>query len=148
MKKIHLKIAKLLDKSVSIFLLIASISLILFMVLKVSTEFIDFTNYAVKILSSDVSARGDLMEFFTAKHLHGVTLIILLVKAYKILMSYAEDHHIDIRYIIEIAVIGSVLELLFNSSDYSHVMQVIFLILGLGGALIYHKYYQYDESKE
>ena len=74
--------------------------------------------------------------------------MILLVKAYKIVTSYADDHHVDIRYMIEIAIIGSILELLFNASGYTPIMQIVFAILALGCAVIYHRWYSFEGEKK
>ena len=63
-------------------------------------------------------------------------------------MSYADDYLIDIRYMIEIAIIGSIFGILFNAADYSTVMQIVFVVLGLGSAVIYHIFYNYDGPQE
>lgn len=48
--------------------------------------------------------------------LHTIAFTIVLVKAYKILISYAQTRSINIKFLIEIAIIGPTIELLFNSS--------------------------------
>lgn len=143
MVNLEQKITKILDKSVSIFLLITAISLVVFMFIQVGFELIDLFHNMIEVQTADNANRGSLLNKLNAEYLHGVALIILLVKAYKIVMSYADDHHIDIRYMVEIAIIGSILELLFNADYYTVTMQIVLVVLGLGSAVIYHIFYPF-----
>ena len=45
--------------------------------------------------------------------LHAVARTILVLKAYRILVSYLRSHHVTVKYILEIAIIASVVELFF-----------------------------------
>lgn len=63
--------------------------------------------------------------------LHDIAFTIVLVKAYNILMEYAKHKHINIKYIIEIAIIAPIVEIIFNYASYSFPM-----IIFLGGLAI------------
>lgn len=69
--------------------------------------------------------------------LQAVATIVILVKAYKILMSYVKTHHLSIKYLLEINFTATSLELLFNEASYSLEMKILFLILWLSSLLIY-----------
>lgn len=69
--------------------------------------------------------------------LQTVATIVILVKAYKILMSYVKTHHLSIKYLLEINFTATSLELLFNEASYSLEMKIIFLILWISSLLVY-----------
>lgn len=137
-------LVKKLNKATSFFLLVATIALVVFMVGQTFFIVTDIYYNFIEILSVAPKERFALVSKLNIEYLHMVSLMILIVKAYKILTSYVGDHHVDIKYMIEIAIIGSMLELLFNSGDYTAVMQIVFAGLGLGGAVIYHYWYHFD----
>lgn len=58
--------------------------------------------------------------------LHAIAFTIVLVKAYKILVAFAEVHYFNLKFLIEIAIIAPIIELLFNSRQYSLEMNILF----------------------
>lgn len=75
-----------------------------------------------------------------------VPITIILVKAYKILLEYAKTQHVNIKYVLEIAITAPVVEIVFNFSEYND-MQLYFM----GGltvlmSLVY--LYFYDTLKQ
>lgn len=143
----YTKVAKKLDLAVSFFLTMVAISIVLFMLSQLVFMVGALFHNVMEVIAASRVDRVSIVNKLNLDYLHSVALIILLVKAYKILMSYADDHHVDIRYMIEIAIIGSILELLFNSGDYSSTMQLVFAVLGLGSAILYHYWYPFEGSK-
>ena len=78
--------------------------------------------------------------------IHAVPITIILVKAYKILLEYAKTQHVNIKYVLEIAITAPVVEIVFNFSEYDD-MQLYFM----GGltvlmSLVY--LYFYDTLKQ
>lgn len=78
--------------------------------------------------------------------IHAVPITIILVKAYKILLEYAKTQHVNIKYVLEIAITAPVVEIVFNFSEYND-MQLYFM----GGltvlmSLVY--LYFYDTLKQ
>lgn len=58
--------------------------------------------------------------------IHAVPITIILIKAYKILLEYAKIQHVNIKYVLEIAITAPVVEIIFNFSEYDH-MQLYFM---------------------
>lgn len=74
--------------------------------------------------------------------IHAVPITIILVKAYKLLLEYAKTQHVNIKYVLEIAITAPVVEIIFNFTGYDHI-QLIFM----GGftvimSLIYLYFYE------
>ena len=84
---------------------------------------------------------GVTHEQMQASLLHTIAFAIVLVKAYKILQSYAETHHINLKYLIEIAIIAPTVELLFNSYSYSLGLNILFGAFAFGNMVLYLFFY-------
>lgn len=69
--------------------------------------------------------RQSVLNGINADFLHNIAVLLILMKAYRILVEYMRHHHIDIKYMVEIAIIACVLELLFNSANYTEDMRMI-----------------------
>ncbi len=84
--------------------------------------------------------------------LHGIAHAIVLVKAYKILMSYLKTHHVNIKYLVEIAIIAAAVEIIFNSTSHTLQMNLVFGafgVLNLGLYLFfYEKFKEMGQEKE
>jgi hypothetical protein len=85
-------------------------------------------SFSADLSSGNTGVEGDLHEQVT-QWLQTVATVAILVKAYKVLMSYVKTHHLSIKYLLEINLTASSLELLFNEASYSLEMKIIFLIL-------------------
>jgi uncharacterized membrane protein (DUF373 family) len=81
--------------------------------------------------------RGFLNPENDERILHEIAYAIVLVKAYKILISYLKIHHVNIKYIIEISIIASAIELIFHYDTHSDVVLGIFAVFGIANLLIY-----------
>jgi hypothetical protein len=133
------RVEEFLDKVVSYAVLIPTVVLILFMFLHSTIGVLIFSR---EILSMFYS--GEIVNFHSQAimWLEVVATIVILVKAYKVLMAYFKNHHLSVKYLMEITFTASLLELLFNSASYELEMQIIFLILGLSTLLLYLVFYQ------
>ncbi|MBU1044583.1 MAG: hypothetical protein KJ915_09350 [Candidatus Omnitrophica bacterium] len=138
MKKIKNNTEAILDKYASYAALIPAISLIIFMLMH---AFLGILNFAHDI-SRMINTR-DFGNFHPQSliWLEVVATIIILLKAYKVLMSYVKNHHLMLKDLLEITFTASWLELLFNASKYELDMKIIFLVLGLSSILIYLIFY-------
>lgn len=85
----------------------------------------------------DPADRQQILNALNVEFLHTIALLIVLMKAYRILVEYMRWYHIDIKYMMEIGIIASVLELMFNYQNYSEDMRYIFLGIAVSFATIY-----------
>ncbi len=74
--------------------------------------------------------------------MHAVARTILVLKAYRILVSYLRTHHVTVRYMLEIAFIASVVELFFAYDLHDYQTKMIFAVFGLVGVALYLYFYE------
>ena len=65
----------------------------------------------------------------TEEILSVVTIILVLVKSFKILVWYSKYHHIAIKDLVEIAIIALLMEVVFNFSIHSMAINWLFAVL-------------------
>lgn len=100
-------------------------------------------------------ANGGIMSFAAPEEaIHTVPITIILIKAYKLLLEYAKTQHVNIKYVLEIAITAPVVEIIFNFHGYS-IQELTFLgIFMVITAVIYLYFYprikegELDYSKE
>lgn len=73
--------------------------------------------------------------------LYSVAIVIILVKAYRILLFYMNKHHVSIKYIVEIAIIAPAIELIFVPDGRSFGLNIVYAAFSLGSLLIYVIYF-------
>ncbi len=73
--------------------------------------------------------------------LHTIAFTIVLVKAYKILISYAETRHINIKFLVEIAIIAPTIELVFNARGYPVEVMTLFAAFAFCNLIAYLFFY-------
>lgn len=74
--------------------------------------------------------------------LHTIAFTIVLVKAYKILVAFAEVRYFNLKFLIEIAIIAPIIEIIFNSKQYPIEMNILlatFALLSLTAYLLFYK---------
>jgi uncharacterized membrane protein (DUF373 family) len=128
--------------SISIYLLMFLVALFVFYKVIILIYYIGFSVYW-EIISS---VAGDL-EFIDGKSWSGIflienflsniTFILILVKAYRILESYAKHHHIEIVDLVEIAIIALIMEVVFNFSVHSLSINILFWAVWVALLVIY-----------
>ncbi len=79
--------------------------------------------------------------------LHAVARAIVVLKAYRILVSYLRSHHITVKYILEIAIIASVVELIFVYDLHNFETKIIFAVFALVGLALYLYFYEGKNSE-
>ena len=122
-------IALIMNFIVSGYVYFVAFMLVLYMVstLVTSVLSIGFEMYDLASSSSGLFATPERTALELGL-LHTIAFTIVLVKAYKILIAYAETRHINLKFLMEIAIIAPVIELIFNSNAYS--FQVMALLAG------------------
>lgn len=69
--------------------------------------------------------------------LHSVALVLVTIKAFRILVSYLRTYHVSIKYIMEIAIIASTVELIFASETLNWWQALLFAVFGLGNLTLF-----------
>lgn len=133
---------KITDFIVSSYVYVIMLTLVayMFITLVEGAQFIfaSITNLPV-FLSDDPEAI--LTEQVHFGLLHTIAFAIVLVKAYKILQSYAETQHINLKFLVEIAIIAPTVELLFNTTTYSLGINILFAAFGFANLAAYLFFY-------
>lgn len=125
------KTVPFLNGCISFVAFVTAATLVLYMLVVIITGTYDAANtvYQTVLLESD--ERQSIFNALNGSFLHNVAVLLILMKAYRVLVEYMRHHHIDIKFMVEIAIIASVLELLFNYAAYSIEMRYIMLGLAV-----------------
>lgn len=135
-------IAQLMNYIVSGYVYFVAITLVFYMVsslvtgvLGVATALLDISNSMKEILSAPE------LSVLEVDLLHTIAFTIVLVKAYKILISYAQKRHVSIKYLVEIAIIAPTIEIVFNSQKYPIEFNILFAIFAFVNLIAYLHFY-------
>jgi uncharacterized membrane protein (DUF373 family) len=82
-----------------------------------------------------------MMDRTPRNFLHDIAIIIVMVKAFRILVSYLQDHHISIKYIVEISIIAPAVELIFAADKHVLWLNVIFAAFSVSTMIVYYGFY-------
>lgn len=136
-------IAEIMNFIVSGYVYFVAFTLVLYMmgslitgVLSVATGLLDISSSAKVILSAPERTALELTL------LHTIAFTIVLVKAYKILIFYAQTRHINIKFLIEISIIAPTIEIIFNSKNYSLEMIGVFGLFAFLNMVTYLFFYK------
>lgn len=72
-----------------------------------------------------------------SKTLHDLAVLVVLVKAYRILLYYYQEHHISITYIVEISIIAPAIELLFAPTNHTLGVNILLATFGIANLILY-----------
>ena len=140
--KDHPNIIKATDKIVSGYVFWITVLLITYMMINLLRWVASFILVNWNAIASgtffEVTASQDVWE---TKILHAIALTLVLVKAYRILIEYTKSHHINIKLLVEICIISSFIEVIFNYAGHSLWLSVMFGVFGLANLLIYMVFY-------
>lgn len=126
-----------LDTLFSFFVFITIVILAAYMAVRISTQGIMFMQHVQSGLYFD----QEFMDVHSRRALHSIAEVIILIKAYRILVSYLNTHHVAIKYIVEISIIAPAIELVFASDMHSMATNITFAIFGLANLVLYLMYY-------
>lgn len=126
-----------LNGCISFVAFITALTLVVYMLVVIVTGTFDTANVIFNMVFMEHDERQRIFTILNAEFLHNVAVLLILMKAYRILVEYMRYHHIDIKFMIEIAIIACVLELLFNFASYSIEMRYILAGLAVAFAGFY-----------
>lgn len=135
-------LVRILNKALSFVAFLTAATLVVYMLVVIVTGTLDVANLMLGTVLLDPAERQSIFNGLNPEFLHNVAVLIVLMKAYRILIEYMRYHHIDIKYMVEIAIIACVLEILFNYKEYSENMLWIFLTLSVTFLALYT--FKYD----
>jgi len=144
------KVLKTTNKLVSLYVFAVAILLVIYMLV----NFIGWLGNFAQLLFSLLSWEAEISNWLTTASrwevgtevLHFIAFTIVLVKAYNILIEYAKHQHISIKYIVEIAIIASVVEIFFNTYALDIETKVLFAVFWLWNLALYLIYYPIIEK--
>jgi uncharacterized membrane protein (DUF373 family) len=136
-------VAEIMNHIVSGYVYFVAFTLVLYMVsslvtgvLGLVTGLFDISSSAKVLLAAPERAALELQL------LHTIAFTIVLVKAYKILIAYAETRHINVKYLVEIAIIAPTIELIFNSRSYALEINILFALFAFCNLVAYLFFYK------
>lgn len=83
-----------------------------------------------------------LFVFDLQQILHEVAFLIVFVKAYRLLIFYLENHHVSIKYIMEISIIAPAIELIFATGNQPLQVNILFGLFSFANLIVYLVYYR------
>ena len=134
-------IARLLDKGVSLYAYGAAIMLVIYML---STFLAGAWNFFSEF-QTIIGSQGEERHLVEIELLAFIAFTIVMIKAYRILISYAKTQHVNIKYLTEIAIIAPAIEILFNSRGYQLPILILLACFGTANLIIY--VWKYEEFK-
>ncbi|MAZ56629.1 hypothetical protein CL653_02470 [bacterium] len=126
-----------LNLCISFVVFITALSLVVYMLASFVTGTYDVAFQIFDTLFLSPADRQLVLNGLNADFLHTIALLIVLMKAYRILVEYMRFYHIDIKYMMEMGIIASILELLFNYQSYSQDMRYVLLGIAVSFTTIY-----------
>ncbi len=73
--------------------------------------------------------------------LHEAALLIVFVKAYRVLLNYYKQHTVSIKYIVEISIIAPAIDVVFGSASRDIWITILFTVFSLGNLVLYLYFY-------
>ena len=118
-----------LDKLVSFIILLIALRLVLYMLTNLFVVFQEMATGNIWLSGHD----DEMLDW--------IVLYIVMVKAYKVLVSYARHHHISIRYVTELVIIACFVELIFEQ-HMSELFRALLGAVGISSLFLYLYFYQ------
>lgn len=109
----------------------------LFLCYKVISAIIIHASHLWEMTQQWLAEVGRMSIVLTEEILSVVTIILVLVKSFKILVEYSKHHHIQIRDLVEIAIIALLMEVVFNFTIHSMAINWLFAIFGATLLIVY-----------
>lgn len=114
-----------LNGCISFVAFITALALVIYMLIAFITGMFDVSLLMFDTIFLEPDKRQAIFNSINADFLHNIAVLLILMKAYRILVAYMKYHHIDIKFMVEIGIIACVLELLFNFQQYTEDMQMV-----------------------
>lgn len=126
-----------LNVCISFVAFITALSLVVYMLVSFIMGTYDVALQILDTIFLKPAERQSIVSALNVEFLHTIALLIILMKAYRILVEYMRYYHIDIKYMLEIGIIAPILELLFNYQSYTADMRYILLGMAVSFGFIY-----------
>ena len=123
--KLAERITHFTDIAFSALIFLTVIALLGFSALKVGTLFVDIVEHTTSV-----------------NIIHNVVYIVVLLKAYKILVYYLQSHNLSIKYLMQISIIAPAIEVIFASDAQPLSISILFAVYSLANLVIYLIYYR------
>ncbi len=136
------RVVPFFNKCVSFVAFITTLSLVIYMLVAFVTGTMDVAVLMFDTVFLSPVDRQQILNSLNGDFLHNVAVLLILMKAYRILVDYMRFHHVDIKFMVEIGIIAGILELLFNSSEYTSYMQLLLAAMTVSFLAIY--VFRYD----
>lgn len=131
-----------LNGCISFVAFITALALVIYMLIAFVSGMMDVGFLMFDTVFLEPVDRQKILGALNGDFLHNIAVLLILMKAYRILVEYMRYHHIDLKYMIEIGIIACILELLFNSTAYTPHMQII--LAALAGTFVAVYAFRYD----
>lgn len=139
------KLIRHIDKLFSLFVFASIVLLAVYMTVRIGAGAYHFFG---NIFSGALFMDEQLLNEANRQALLSIAEVLILMKAYRILVSYLTSHHISVEYIVEISIIAPAIELLFAYDAYDVPTKIILGVFGLANLFFYLHYFgpEHDES--
>jgi uncharacterized membrane protein (DUF373 family) len=131
-----------LNGCISFIAFITALSLVMYMLVSFISGMFDLSLLMYDTVFLDPAERQSIFNVLNSDFLHNIAVLLILMKAYRILVEYMRFHHINIKFMVEIGIITVVLELLFNSQQYAEDMRIVMVAMAVAFLAIYA--FRYD----
>lgn len=131
-----------LNGCISFVAFITALALVIYMLIAFVSGMFDVGLLMFETVFLEPGERQSILNSINSDFLHNIAVLIILMKAYRILVEYMRHHHIDIKYMVEIGIIACILELLFNFNYYSEDMRIVLASVAVAFLGIYA--FRYD----
>jgi len=91
-----------------------------------------FTSLEIFGIGRDLIEGGSTRNF-----LRDIAFVIVLVKAYRVLLFYFETLHISLRYLVEISIVAPAIDIVFASHTKAWWLILLLGLFSLANLLVY-----------
>ena len=126
-----------LNGCISFVAFITTLALVVYMLITFVSSVFDVSLLMFDTVFLEPAERQLILNSLNADFLHNIAVLLILMKAYRILVEYMRFHHIDIKYMVEIGIIACILELLFNFQHYTPDMRMVLAAMAVAFLGIY-----------
>jgi uncharacterized membrane protein (DUF373 family) len=143
MKENSHPVADVMNYFVSGYVYFVAFTLVLYMVSSFVTGVLGLISGFMEISTSPAALLA-APERSVLEHdlLHTIAFTIVLVKAYTILISYGQTRSINIKLLIEMAIIAATIEIIFNAKSYPMELTILFAAFAFLNLLAYLIFYK------
>ncbi len=114
-----------LNGCISFVAFIASLLLIVYMLTLFLAGAFDIALLVFDTIFLDPSDRQDLLAVVTVNFLYNFAVLLILMKVFAMLTGYLKTKTVSVKEVVEVAIVTSVLQLLFNPTAYTETTQMV-----------------------